>query len=370
MPRTVMKEFQVEHLQVLDKEGNVDEDVMPDLSQDEIIELYRFMWLTRIWDNKAMKLQRQGRFGTFGQATGQEATQIGATYATTPDDWFVPSFRDTGGYITRGLPMHLLIQYWQGDERGQHFPDDAKDLPIAVPVGTECLHGMGVAWGVQMDEKENAVLCFVGDGATSEGDFHEAMNFAGSFQVPLVMVVENNHWAISVPNEVQTGSETFAQKAVAYGMPGIHVDGNDVFAVYKATQEALERARNGKGPTLIECETYRMGDHTTADDASKYRSDEEVAKWEDRDPIDRLRTYMTNQGFWNEEKEDAMKEELKEQVDDAVEKAESVDEPSVEDMFTHTFKDMPWHLEEQLDELKAAQQWAAEHAPENGEEDE
>ncbi len=340
-------------LQILDIEGNiVDESLMPKLTDDDIKKMYEYMVLARKWDEIAWKLQREGRLLTFAPLIGQEASQVGSAYAMEKDDWLFPMYRDNAAMILRGMPMELLFQYWAGDERGLRIPDDVNMFTLAIPVGTQIPHAVGFAWGMKMRKKKVATVVYFGDAATSKGDFHEGLNFAGVFKVPLVAICENNQYAISVPRSRQTASETIAQKAMAYGFEGIQVDGNDVFAVYKVTKEALEKARKGQGPTLIECFTYRIGAHTTADDPTKYRSNEEVELWKKKDPIDRLKKFMMKKGIWKDSDEKKLLSDAEQRVNDAVKKAESFGEPKPEDMFNYVYDKMPEQLRQQMMELK------------------
>ncbi|QQG38965.1 MAG: pyruvate dehydrogenase (acetyl-transferring) E1 component subunit alpha [Candidatus Woesearchaeota archaeon] len=351
MQKTIAK-FEVSYLQILDETGKIDSNLMPKLSNDDIKKLYELMVITRIADDKALKLQRQGRIGTYAESKGQEASQVGSAYALKKEDFVFPSFRELGMFVTRNFPLEQYYQYFGWDERGNKIPENQNIFPIAIPVGTQTIHAVGFALGIKLKKEKKTVITYFGDGATSEGDFHEAMNFAGVFQLPLVFLCQNNQYAISVPRSLQSHSETLAQKAIAYGFDGIQVDGNDIFAVYKATSEALEKARQGKGPTLIECLTYRMGNHTTADDASRYRTEKEVKEWQKKDPIDRLKKYMQAKKLWSESYEKEITKKAEELVNKAVEKAESLGIPPVEDMFKYMFKEMPPELKEQLEELK------------------
>lgn len=339
--------------QILDENGNVvDEDSMPKLSDDEIKKMYEYMVLARKWDEIAWNLQREGRLLTFAPLTGQESSQVGSAYAMKKEDWLFPMYRSNAAMILRGMPMELLIQYWAGDERGMKIPDDLNIFTLAIPVGTHIPHAVGFAWGMKMQKKKVAVLTYFGDGATSKGDFHEGMNFAGVFKVPLVAICENNQYAISVPRSRQTASETIAQKAIAYGFEGIQVDGNDLFAVYKITKDALEKARDGGGPTFIECVTYRMAPHTTSDDPTKYRNPEEVGYWKKRDPIDRLRKFMMKKIIWSESDEKRLIADVEAKVNEAVKKAEAIPEPRPEDMFGYVYERMTDELRQQMSELK------------------
>ncbi|MFB6166867.1 MAG: pyruvate dehydrogenase (acetyl-transferring) E1 component subunit alpha, partial [Candidatus Nanohaloarchaea archaeon] len=293
----------VETFQVLDSDGElVDEERAPDLSDDELLEMYRYMVLAKRADEKCLKLQRQGRMGTYASLRGQEAAQVGSAYALEEEDWMFPSFRELAVWPVRDLDLSDLMVYWMGDERGMKIPEGNNDFTVCVPVGTEVPHAAGSAWASKKLGEDSATLVYFGDGATSEGDFHEGLNFAGAFDLPAVFLNQNNQYAISMPSQEQTGSETMAQKAVAYGFEGVKVDGNDVLAVYEASRRALEKARNGNGPTLIEAYTYRLENHTTADDASRYRDEEEVEEWRDKDPIDRFEKYLKEEGVLDEEK--------------------------------------------------------------------
>lgn len=347
MPRTVVYEAMTERLEILDPSGRVDKSLMPVLDPNRVLELYKNMVLMRAYDGKAIKLQRQGRMGTWPPIRGQEATQASVAMAMSEDDWLVPAFREQGAMLMRGVPGHLLYAYWAGDERGSSFPEGVRCFPIAVPVGSQWQHGAGVGLSLKLRKENAAAVVFGGDGSTSEGDFHEGLNAAGVFQANTVFVIQNNQWAISVPLSQQTAAKTLAQKAHAYGVPGIQVDGNDVFAVYAAMTEALERARTGGGPTLVEAVTYRLGDHTTADDASRYRSDEEVARWQERDPILRLRRYLEANGLWDDNQETMLEEEAKGFVDAQVEALEGMPPQPISAIFDYMYADMPPHLEEQ-----------------------
>jgi pyruvate dehydrogenase E1 component alpha subunit len=321
---------------------------MPDLDDERVLAMYRDMVQMRAFDDKALKLQRQGRMGTWPPIRGQEAVQAGVGHAMTEADWLLPAFREHGVMLLKGVPGHLIYAYWAGDERGSCFPEGVRCFPVAVPVGSQWQHGAGVGLSLKLRGEAAAAVTFGGDGSTSEGDFHEALNCAGVFQVPAVFVIQNNQWAISIPLHRQTASATLAQKAHAYGIPGLQVDGNDVFAVWAAATEALERARSGGGPTLIEAVTYRIGDHTTADDATRYRSEEEVASWQARDPIARLRSYLDARGLWDDAREAQLAEQVHAWVDEQVRALEAMPPQSPEDLFSHMYGEMPPHLREQM----------------------
>ena len=351
MPRTPVYEAVTERLEILDSSGSVDASLMPDVDRELFVAMYRDMVRMRAFDDKALKLQRQGRMGTWPPIRGQEAVQAGVGHAMIEADWLIPAFREHGVMLLKGIPGHLIYAYWAGDERGSAFPEPVRCFPVAVPVGSQWQHGTGVGLSLKLRGEAAAAVAFGGDGSTSEGDFHEALNCAGVLKVPTVFVIQNNQWAISVPLHQQTASRTLAQKAHAYEIPGIQVDGNDVFAVYAAASEALDRARRGDGPTLIEAVTYRLGDHTTADDASRYRSDEEVASWEARDPIMRLKLYLAANGLWDEAREEELAEQARAWVDEQVQALEAMPPQSPEDLFIHMYADMPPHLHEQMSEL-------------------
>ncbi len=321
------------------------------LSPDQIKSLYRFMILSRIFDDAALKLQRQGRLGTYGSVRGQEASQVGSAFALQKEDWLVPTFRENASCITRGMPMKGLFQYWGGDERGHAYTESMTTLPLSIPIATQLLHGVGLAMALHYKGQKNAVLAHVGDGGTSEGDFHEALNFAGVFKAPIVFLCQNNQWAISVPRKKQTAATTIAQKAIAYGFSGIQVDGNDIFAVYNAVSAALGKARSGDGPTLIECVTYRISDHTTADDAKRYRNQEEVDAWVKKDPVERLKKYMLQQKIWDIKKEELLQQEAATFVSAHVRSYEEEPASDPKDMFTYTFATMTPQLLEQYQSL-------------------
>jgi 2-oxoisovalerate dehydrogenase E1 component len=338
MPLKEAVHFSIPYLQVLDEQGQADAALAPALDDQTLIKLYEAMMLAREADGRMLKLQRQGRLGTFPPCTGQEAIACGATLAMRPTDWFVGAYRELGGRLMRGEPLETILAYYNGFEEGNTLPPEKRTLPPAVILASQLPHAVGIGHAMQLlKEQETAVVTFFGDGATSEGDFHEALNFAGVWQVPMVFICQNNHWAISVPRRAQTHSETIAQKAIAYGMRGIQVDGNDVLAVYRATHEALERARRGEGPTLIEALTYRLMMHTTADDPSKYRGEEEVQAWWKKEPLIRYRAYLEQKGIWNADQQAGLEVRIKEQVEAAVKSFESSTEHRVDAPFDHIF---------------------------------
>ncbi len=348
MPRTLLEpRFQIEYLSILDSEGTLDTALEPDISPDDLRRLYRAMVLGRRLDERMVRLQRQGRIGTFAPIKGQEAAQMGSVFALRPSDWMVPSFRETAAMLWRGWPIEKLLLFFAGRLEGAQPAPEQHDLPITIPVATQLPHAVGLAYAAQYRGDDAVVMAYCGDGATSEGDFHEAMNFAGVWHVPAVFVVQNNQWAISVPLKKQTHSATLAQKALAYGFPGMQVDGNDLLAVCAASREAVERARHGEGPTLIECMTYRLGVHTTADDPTRYRSDEEVRAWERKDPLPRVRAYLEKKNLL----EAGIEERVDEEIAGAVERFEAMAEADPLAIFDHVYAERPPHLEAQRAEL-------------------
>jgi pyruvate dehydrogenase E1 component alpha subunit len=338
MPKKSAGQFNIDFIQILNEAGEADPSLLSHFSEKEIHQFYESMVFARLFDEKALNLQRQGRLGTYASIRGQEALQIGAGLALQASDWWFPAFRDIGISMMRGLPTKNLFLYWAGDERGNAIPPGQNDFPIAIPVGTHILHAVGAAWGAKIKKDPIAVLVTFGDGATSKGDFHEGMNMAGVFSLPVVFLCQNNQWAISVPRARQTASETLAQKAIAYGFPGIQVDGNDIFGMYQTTKEALEKARKGGGPTFIEAVTYRMSDHTTADDASRYRSPEAVKQWEVKDPILRLKIYMEKIKIWTPVFEEEIARNCANRVLNAVTEYEAMPPVDPGEIFDHVFE--------------------------------
>jgi len=297
-----------------------------------------------------VRLQRQGRIGTFAPTKGQEAAQMGSIFTLRPTDWMVPSFRETAAMIWRGWPIEKLLLFFAGRLEGGQSAPSQHDLPITIPVATQLPHAVGLAYAAQYRGDDVAVMAYFGDGATSEGDFHEALNFAGVWHVPVVFVCQNNQWAISVPLKKQTHSRTIAQKALAYGLPGIQVDGNDVLAVYAAAREAVDRARAGDGPTLIECVTYRLGVHTTADDPTKYRSDAEVAMWEQKDPLTRFKAYLEKRNLL----EEGLDQRVDEEIAEAIRRFEATPPADPLVMFDHVYAELPPDLAAQRDAMAAS----------------
>lgn len=340
-------------LQILDNDGKVvAAELDPELSSETVERIYYFMVLSRLADERALKLQRSGRMGTFAPCVGQEAAQIGSAAALEKNDWVVPSYREMPANLFRGLPLEYVYLYYMGDVRGNRIPEGVNILPIAVPVSSQLPHASGMAWAAKIKGEKTVVMTYFGDGATSKGDFHEGLNFAGILKAPVVFVCQNNQYALSVPRDKQTAAKTLAQKAVAYGFPGIVVDGNDALAMYAASREAVDRARNGGGPTLIEAYTYRMWMHTTADDPRKYRSEKEEEEWKEKDPIKRLRNYLKIKNIWSEDFEKEIQEKALAEVERAVKAAESIDPPEPDDLLDYLFAEITPELAAQKAYLK------------------
>lgn len=351
MADLIIESLNVRRLEILDPQGNADETLLPPLSEDEIRRMYEILVLSRAFDERALSLQREGRIGTYPSILGQEAAQVGSALAVEKGDWLFPSFREMGMQIALGSPIPLLFRYWAGDERGQRMPDDLNIFPVCVSVGTHIPHAVGAALAARIRGDRCAVVAYFGDGATSKGDFHEGFNMAGVFGLPIVFICQNNQWAISVPVERQTAAKTLARKAWSYGFEGVQVDGNDVFAVYRATKDALEKARQGGGPTFIECHTYRLADHTTADDASRYRQVAEVEEWRKRDPLLRLRLFMERKGFWTESYEKEAWEQARGRIDEAVREAESAPPPEAGEMFDYASAELSPRQQRQREKI-------------------
>ncbi|MGF1607338.1 MAG: pyruvate dehydrogenase (acetyl-transferring) E1 component subunit alpha [Rhodothalassiaceae bacterium] len=345
----------IERLEILDETGRVDADLEPDLTPDQLMDLYRGMLTARLFDERMLQLQRQGRIGTFAPIKGQEAANMGAVVHLRSSDWLVPSFRETAAQLWRGMPMETIWFFSAGYNEAFALPPDSRDLPLCVPVASQLLHATGIAYAAKLRGLDEIVMAFCGDGATSSGDFHEALNFAAVWKVPVVFIVQNNHWAISVPLAKQTAAHTLAQKAVAYAMPSVQVDGNDVLAVWEGARRAVAHARSGHGPMLVECVTYRMSVHTTADDPTKYRDEEEVALWEKRDPIQRVERYLADKGILSQDQRETVTGEIKQTLRDAWARVEArvkeVEAAPPEELFDHLYAETPPHLEEQRREF-------------------
>jgi 2-oxoisovalerate dehydrogenase E1 component alpha subunit len=351
-------EFEIKYCQFLDPEGNLGAGAPP-LAADtgELLKMYRFMTLVRSFDAKAINLQRTGKLGTYASCLGHEAAHVGVAAAMQPDDVLAPVYREFGSQIWRGVKMSSILLYWGGDERGSDFTAARQDFAWCVPIASQMLHGAGVAMAMKIKGEKRCSVTYIGDGGTSEGAFYEGINVAGARALPAVFVIVNNRWAISVPIESQTATRTLAQKAIAAGIPGVQVDGNDVIAVRHTVAEALARARNGDGPTLIEALTYRLSDHTTADDASRYRDQSEVQEAWTKEPLLRLRAYLTRLRVWDNAREEALKAECAGEVEAAVDEYLSAPKPSTDEMFDHLFARPPQSL---LQQREMARRYATE----------
>jgi pyruvate dehydrogenase E1 component alpha subunit len=302
-------------------------------------------------DEVAFRLQRSGRMGTYPQNMGQEATSLGAAYVLRQDDWLVTCYRENCGLFWRGVPKEAILLHWMGDERGNAMPRPHFATPIAVPLGTQMLHAAGLTLAAKYRGLDRIACTFFGDGASSEGDFHEACNFASNLEIPVVFVCQNNFWAISTPCKINSAAPTFAQRGIAYGMPCLQVDGNDLFATVYATRLASEYARKNKKPYFIEMVTYRLGDHTTADDAKRYRDQAEVDLWKSRDPITRIKNYMVARKLWDDAKEAALLERVERDNADAVSRAENITAPDRADFFNAMYEEVPADLAIQRDTM-------------------
>jgi pyruvate dehydrogenase E1 component alpha subunit len=338
----VIARFEVRRRSYLGPDGSVLRPLPPFASDTAtLLSLYRGMVLTRAFDLKAVSLQRTGRLGTYAVSLGQEAVSVGIASAMRQEDVVLPSYRDNGTLLWRGTKMEEILLFWGGDERGNLSSGPPHDFPYCIPVASQAPHAAGVAYAFKYKKEPRVAVCLFGDGATSKGDVWEAMNFAGVHKLPVVFVANNNQWAISVPLKLQTASETLAQKAIAAGFAGEQVDGNDVIAMRAAADEAIAQARAGGGPRLIEAMTYRLSDHTTADDAARYRPPEEVqARWKE-EPIARLRAYLVSQKAWGKAQEEELAAECQKQIEAAIEHYLATSPRAPETMFDHLYAELP-----------------------------
>jgi pyruvate dehydrogenase E1 component alpha subunit len=348
MPLNTIENFSIDYLSILDEKGNVDTELEPSIPDDDLIRLHRYMTLSRMADARMLNLQRQGRLGTLPVCTGQEASFCAPLLSIKETDWFVGSYRELGARLMRGEPLLNLLHAFNGYEDGGVVDKKSRTLPISIILASQLAHAVGLAYGSKLrGEKDTLALVLFGDGATSEGDFHEALNFAGVLNAPVIFLCQNNQYAISTPRSIQSKSATIAQKAIAYGIPGIQVDGNDPLAVYYAVEKAAKRAYENKGPSLIEAFTYRMLMHTTADDPTRYREDKEVEDWKSRDPLTRFKTYLINKKIWDEKKQSNLEDELKDYIDKTVKTFESQKTFKPDAPFDHVFETPTPLLEEQ-----------------------
>jgi 2-oxoisovalerate dehydrogenase E1 component alpha subunit len=347
-------------VKVLRDDGTLDSRHDPKLSKDEVVALYRAMLQTRLLDDRLVTLQRQGRIGFHIGSLGEEAAILGSAFALRDTDWIFPCYREFGAALWRGMPLQRYVDNMFGNSkdpaRGRQMPDHycyrkAKVTSISSPIGTQIPQAVGFAWAAKMKKDDLVSLVYFGEGATSSAEFHNGMNFAGVFKAPVVLFCRNNGWSISVPTERQTASRSFAEKAVAYGMPGVRVDGNDLFAVVKVTRDAVARAAKGEGPTMIEALTYRLSGHSTSDDPKAYRPEGAVEPWRALDPISRLRRHLEKAHGWTAAQDKEVEVQVDASLKAAIQEAEATPPPSVESLFEDVFAEPPWHLNEQREEL-------------------
>lgn len=324
------------------------------LTPDQLKEVYRYMVYLRTFDQRCLNLQRQGRMGTFAPFSGQEACQVGSAYLLRPDkDWLFPTYRDHGAMHVMGVPSVNILRYYMGDEKGSQAPEGVNAFPISIPIATQLVHAMGATWAAKIRGEDTVAVGYAGDGGTSPGDFHEALNFAAVYNTATIFFIQNNKYAISTPNSKQFKTKTLAQRALAYDIAGVRVDGQDVLAVLTVFKEAIERGQNGGGPTLIEAMTFRYGPHTTSDDPKKYRKQEEVEEWQAKDPIERLKKYLVNKGLWTEAEDEVLWNAVKEEVAAAVAEAEATPRPSVDELFDYLYAEPTPELLRQKEYLKS-----------------
>ncbi|MFC4353685.1 pyruvate dehydrogenase (acetyl-transferring) E1 component subunit alpha [Chryseomicrobium palamuruense] len=350
-PMKVLHEIEekFEMVQVLDEEGNVvNEDLMPDLTDEQLVELMSRMVYTRILDQRSISLNRQGRLGFYAPTAGQEASQLASQFALEKEDFILPGYRDVPQIVWHGLPLYQAFLFSRGHFMGNQIPEGVNVFPPQIIIGAQFIQAAGVAMGFQKKGTKAVAVTYTGDGGSSQGDFYEGLNFAGAFKVPAIFFVQNNQFAISTPRSLQTAAKTIAQKGVAAGMPSVLVDGMDALAVYAVTKEARDRAIAGDGPTFIEALCYRYGPHTMAgDDPTRYRTSDTDSEWEKRDPLIRFRTFLTNKGLWTEEKENEVIERAKEEIKEAVKKADAAPKQKVTDLINIMYEENPFNLEEQ-----------------------
>lgn len=338
----VVARYEIESQQYLDVEGRPVQP-LPAFARDPaaLVAMYRQMVRTRSFDQKMLALQRTGQLGTFASTSGKEAVDIGVAAAMRPDDCLLITYREIAAQLARGVSMLEILLYWGGDERGSDFAGPRGDFPVCITIAAHCCHAVGVAYAYKLRREPRVAVCMLGDGGTSKGEFYEGLNGAGTWRLPVVFVVTNNQWAISVPRKLQSAAATLAQKAIAAGIPGVQVDGNDVIAVRQAAEAAMTRARAGDGPSLIEAVSYRLADHTTADDASRYRSADELAEAWQREPVGRLRNYLMSIDAWHKPDEDALLKSCADEVQAAANAYLEYPQPRPEQMFDHLHARLP-----------------------------
>ena len=355
------KPIEGKKLEIMDPEGKIiNTKDMPKYSKEKMLEGYRYMLYSRMADLQAFSYQRQGRLYTFPPNFGQEASAVGSAMAMTEEDWLIPAYRELGAWLKKGATVKDFFLYWGGHEDGATFPGAPTMFPPAVPIASQLIHAAGFGYAVKYKKEKRVVFTYVGDGGTSEGEFHESLNYASVWNVPVVFIIQNNQYAISAHSSKQSKSINYAVKSVAYGMPGMLVDGNDFFATCVATEAAREHALAGKGPVLLEFETYRRGPHTTSDDPSRYRSKEEEEEWAKKDPIDRMRKFLIAKKYWSQKKDEELQEELKIEIDRQFKEVENYPEYRFEDVFVHQYAEMPDDLKKQMMDYRKFENWKKE----------
>lgn len=351
-------------------DGTLNAETDPKLPLETVIDLYKAMVRTRVIDTQLVRLQRQGRIGFHIGSLGEEACILGSAAAMRANDWIMPCYREFGALLFRGFPLQSYLDnmYGNADDavKGRQMPDHYTGRPyrfgsVSSPIGTQITQAVGMAWAARKKGLDECVSVYFGEGATSSNDFHTGLNFAGVMKAPVIFLCRNNRWAISVPSDKQTASATFADKGIAYGIPGLRVDGNDILATWKVVRECVEKAAAGAGPFLIEMLTYRVGGHSTSDDPRAYRVQDEVEQWRRTDPILRLRTHLEGIGEWDEARDEAYKSEVEAELKECITRAEAKPKPALETMFEGVFAEKPWHLEEQQAQLLAGPRAKHEH---------
>ena len=348
MTTNIVARFEIPYTQILNEQGQYTGE-LPAFAEDIplLIELYRTMLRARLFDKKAIALQRTGKMGTYAPINGQEAIATAIGSVMRKEDVFVPYYRDYAAQFQRGVKMSEILSYWGGDERGSQFACNSQDLPICVPIASQCLHAAGIAFAFQYRKEPRVAVVCIGDCGTSEGDFYEALNVAGLWKLPVVFIINNNQWAISVNIQNQTASETLAQKAIAAGISGIQVDGNDILATRDVIEKAVEKARSGEGPTVIEAMSYRLSDHTTADDATRYQPPQDVEQAKLKEPIQRFKYFLEQKNIWDNEKETQLVEEISAEIQEAVDEYINRPQQTVNTVFDYHFAELPDYLIEQ-----------------------
>lgn len=338
----------IQPLCILNEQGEIHSpEQLTGLADSQYVEMMRRMVFTRVWDERAVNLGRQGRLGFYAPVSGQEASMIASEFALQRDDFICPGYRDMPQIVWHGLPLYQAFLYSRGHQHGGQIPPDVHVLMPQIIIGAQILHATGVAMAFKKRKQPRVAIAYTGDGGSSEGDFYEGLNFAGAFQLPVIYFVQNNHYAITTPFSKQTASQSVAHKAVAAGIRGVQVDGMDAVAVYQAVREAAQIAREGGGATLIEALTYRYRPHSMADDPSKYRTKEEEKEWESKDPLTRMRMFLMNKKLWTEQLEATIREEAKQAVAEHIKKAEEIEKMTVAGLIDSMFEHTPAYLQEQ-----------------------